>query len=77
MSEPANGKLKYNKLPRYTPYTVVSVKCDYGYAKYSPPGSYEYTLCQTSGTWDQENPTCVQGIKGKRSCRVSHKYINS
>ena len=74
LSEPANGKLKYLRPPRYTPATIVSVTCDYWYAKYYPPGSSKYihTFCQTSGTWNQENPTCVQG--NEATC---HFLINS
>ena len=57
------------------PYTTVSVICDYGYAKHSLPGSYEYTLCQTSGTWDQETPTCVQDNETKKACKFLNNYI--
>ena len=36
--------------------------CNYGYAT---SGAHS-TVCQTSGTWDQETPICIQGnLKNK------------
>ena len=57
----ANGKVVYNKRPKYDVYTVASFSCDFGYRL---SGSNSIT-CKTSGNW-----TAPQSI-----CKPSNKTI--
>ena len=55
-----NGGISYSELPvngRYPVDTVASYTCDHGH---SLIGSSSRT-CQTSGNWNNQNPTCNQG----------------
>ena len=56
-----NGQITYNKPAvsngKYPVDTTISFTCNYGYRR---SGSTSGT-CQTSGTWNQQPPTCTQG----------------
>ena len=44
-------------MEEYPVDTMVYFMCNYGYVT---SGAHS-TVCQTSGTWDQEIPICIQG----------------
>ena len=56
-----NGEIDYNDSSvtngEYPVDTMVHFMCNYGYAT---SGAHS-TVCQTSGTWDQETPICIKG----------------
>ena len=56
----SNGRLSYNKPQatngKYPVDTTVSFTCNHGFRK---TGSSSST-CQTSGSWNQQTPTCTQ-----------------
>ena len=58
-----NGELDYNKSSvtngEYPVDTMAYFMCNYGYAT---SGAHS-TVCQTSGTWDEETPICIHGNK--------------
>ena len=57
-----NGQITYDPLRSSSQSPVDSVasfECDYGYKLHGSSS----TTCQTSGTWSEQTPKCIQGTK--------------
>ena len=57
-----NGELSYNESlanGEYAVDTMVYFTCNYGFENSGTSSA----VCQTTGTWDQETPTCIQGTE--------------
>ena len=60
----ANGGISYSELPvngRYPVDTVASYSCHHGYSL----TGLSSRICQTSGNWNNQNPSCNQGNHSK------------
>ena len=71
-----NGNITYNEsrvpnegpLDVYPVDTLASFMCDRGYNPVGP----ESIICQTSGNWDGQVPTCNQGTQNEKYGIDSH-----